>query len=91
MPISANPQASDLGFCDHETDNLGLTQQSPRQPVMPDSATLTPTAPPGLPSVSPVTWTSYRRFNARAVLTHLNNRADKISMIRVIHHDKCQL
>ena len=30
MPISANPQASDLGFCDHETGNLGLTQQSPR-------------------------------------------------------------
>ena len=29
MPISANPQASDLGFCDHETGNLGLTQQSP--------------------------------------------------------------
>ena len=31
MPISANPQASDLGFCDHETGNLGLTQQSPRR------------------------------------------------------------
>ena len=35
MPISANPQASDLGFCDHETGNLGLTQQSPRRGASP--------------------------------------------------------
>ena len=32
MPISREPQVSDLAFCDRETANLGLTQQSPRRP-----------------------------------------------------------
>ena len=31
MPISREPQVSDLGFCDRETANLGLTQHSPRE------------------------------------------------------------
>ena len=30
MPISREPQVSDLGVCDRETANLGLAQQSPR-------------------------------------------------------------
>ena len=30
MPISREPQVSDLGFCDRETANLGLAQHSPR-------------------------------------------------------------
>ena len=29
MPISPNPQASDLGFCESETTVLGHNQQSP--------------------------------------------------------------
>ena len=29
MPISREPQVSDLGFCDRETANLGLARQSP--------------------------------------------------------------
>ena len=29
MPISREPQVSDLGFCDRETANLGITQHSP--------------------------------------------------------------
>ena len=31
MPISREPQVSDLGFCDRETGNLGLAQHSPRR------------------------------------------------------------
>ena len=31
MPISREPQVSDLGVCDRETANLGLAQQSPRR------------------------------------------------------------
>ena len=30
MPISREPQVSDLGFCDRETANLGITQHFPR-------------------------------------------------------------
>ena len=30
MPISRELQVSDLGFCDRETANLGITQHSPR-------------------------------------------------------------
>ena len=30
MPISREPQVSDLGFCDRETAILGLAQHSPR-------------------------------------------------------------
>ena len=31
MPISRELQVSDLGFCDRETANLGITQHSPRE------------------------------------------------------------
>ena len=34
MPISREPQVSDLGFCDRETANLGLAQHSPRRPTL---------------------------------------------------------
>ena len=34
MPISREPQVSDLGFCDRETANLGVAQQSPRWLVL---------------------------------------------------------
>ena len=34
MPISRELQVSDLGFCDRETANLGITQHSPRWLVL---------------------------------------------------------
>ena len=39
MPISREPQVSDLGFCDRETANLGLAQHSPSQPNTMSSST----------------------------------------------------
>ena len=38
MPISREPQVSDLGFCDRETANLGLAQHSPRRATLTKSS-----------------------------------------------------